>query len=342
MGASPALVPLLRELGDLKRIRSAGAPGSVAERRFRAAWGALVAGGDPGAVMEAVTASCLAAARLGDLDGPTLRDLGLTDPESVMVLEEALETVCTDLAILPHAEVPAAGGPRSTHHASSASAISGARFEARPRLAPQDEGGNEAAALLARLRPALARELPAGDPPPFVDALARQPRAGVTCPGRPRIVLEPPENHAEHCLVVAVYGVLLSTTYGADPETVFLAGLAHHLHNAAMPDSGFTGEMLLGSHLEPVMARATARALDELPGGLRERVERACAILPDADTPEGRAFHAADVADRVLQIAQHLKAATLTMDVVLGEMALVHDGPVKPFHDAVLAELGLP
>jgi 5'-deoxynucleotidase YfbR-like HD superfamily hydrolase len=197
-------------------------------------------------------------------------------------------------------------------------------------------------ALITRLRPALARELPAAEPPPFVDALSRQPRAGVTCPGRPRIVLEPPENHAEHCLVVAVYGVLLAPAYGADPVTVFLAGLAHHLHNAAMPDSGFTGEMLLGAHLEPVMARAAAMVLAELPAALRETVERARAVLPDAATPEGRAFHAADVADRVLQIAQHLKAATLTMDVVLGDMELVHDGPVKGFHDDVLRELGLP
>ncbi len=141
--------------------------------------------------------------------------------------------------------------------------------------------------------------------------------------------------------MVAVYGVALSPFYGADPETVFLAGLAHHLHNAAMPDSGFTGEMLLGSHLGPVMERATAAALAELPAGLRARVEEARRVLPDAETPEGRAFHAADVADRVLQIGQHLAAASLTMDVVLGDMELVHDGPVKAFHDAVLADMGL-
>jgi 5'-deoxynucleotidase YfbR-like HD superfamily hydrolase len=300
MSASPGLVPLLRELGDLKRIRSAAAPGSIAERRFTAAWAALVAGADTGAVMEATVAACLAAARLGDLDGPRLRALGLSHDESVAVLEDALADIAPP--------VRAAGGD----------------------------------ALLERLRPALGRELPRGDPPPFVAALARQPRAGVTCPGKPRIVLEPPENHAEHCLVVAVYGVILSPAYGADPEAVFLAGLAHHLHNAAMPDSGFTGEMLLKGHLEPVMARATAAALAELPAALRARVERARAVLPDAETPEGRAFHAADVADRVLQIAQHLTAAGLTMDVVLGEMELVHDGPVKPFHDRVLAELRLP
>ncbi len=301
MSAPSGFVPLLKELGDLKRIRSAGAPGSTAERRFASAWGALAAGADPAAVMEVTTAACLAAARMGDLDAPTLRALGLTYPESVAVLEDALDAVAGPIA------------------------------SARPR----------GEALAARLRAALGAELPAGDPPPFVAALARQPRAGVTCPGKPRIMLEPPENHAEHCLMVAVYGVALSPFYGADPETVFLAGLAHHLHNAAMPDSGFTGEMLLGSHLEPVMERATVAALAELPAGLRARIEEARRVLPDAGTPEGRAFHAADVADRVLQIGQHLAAASLTMDVVLGDMELVHDGPVKGFHDAVLADMGL-
>ena len=29
----------------------------------------------------------------------------------------------------------------------------------------------------------------------------------------------------------------------------FLSGLAHHLHNATLPDSGFAGEILLGEHL---------------------------------------------------------------------------------------------
>ena len=46
--------------------------------------------------------------------------------------------------------------------------------------------------------------------------------------------------------------------------------------------------------------------------------------------------------DRVLEIDQHLAAARVTMADVLGPMALVHDGPVKPFHDRVLAEMGLP
>lgn len=182
----------------------------------------------------------------------------------------------------------------------------------------------------------------AGPQPGFVAALAHQPRAGVTCPGKPRILLEPPENHAEHCLMVAVYGVVLSPFYRADPTLVFLAAMSHHFHNAAMPDAGFTGEMLLGHHLAPIVARTTQWALDELDPSLREMVQRARAVLPDDATAEGRAFHAADCIDRVLQIAQHLRSATLTMDTVLDEMELVHAGPVKGFHDRVLADMRIP
>jgi hypothetical protein len=122
---------------------------------------------------------------------------------------------------------------------------------------------------------------------------------------------------------------------------VFLAGLAHHLHNALLPDAGFAGEVLLGEWLGPAMARATDLALAELAPGPRARVEAACRILPDAATPEGRAFHAADTLDRVLQVEHHLRAAGTTMDFVLREMELVHAGPVKPFQDAVLARRGL-
>ena len=178
--------------------------------------------------------------------------------------------------------------------------------------------------------------------PRFVHQLEAQPRAGVTCPGRPRILLEPAENHAEHCLVVAVYGVILAPRYGADPAVVFLASLAHHLHNAGMPDAGFTGEMLLNHHLDTVMRHFVNDALAALDPPLRRLTVQARAVLADADTPEGRAFHAADVIDRVLEIGQHLRAASLTMDTVLGEMALVHDGPVKGFHDRVLAEMRIP
>jgi 5'-deoxynucleotidase YfbR-like HD superfamily hydrolase len=294
--AAPAhLLPLLRETNDLKRIRSAGRPASIAERLFATAWARLVAGEDAAHLAMATTAGALAATRLGDLDPPLLRRAGV-----------------------------------------GAEAVSAIRQRA---LAAVAEG------LDAGLRVKLAAALDApgreGPLPGFVPRLAEQPRAGATCPDRPRLVLEPPESHAEHCLMVAVYGVMLAPAYGADEGTVFLASLAHHLHNALLPDSGFTGEALLGNALEPAFAEATAQALAELDAPLRGVVEEARRILPDADSPEGRAFHAADTLDRVLQIEQYLRAASTSMDFVLRDMALVHEGPVKRFQDGVLAEIGL-
>lgn len=292
--APPALLPLLRELGDLKRVRSAGQQGSIAERLFAQAWARLADGASADAVARGITASALAAARLGDLDAATLAAAG----------------------------VPA-GTARGIHR-------------------------NAIAEVAGPLDPALrawllkdAAVLPTAPPPAFVASLARQPRAGATCPGRGRLMLEPPENHAEHCVIVAVAGVLLAPVWDADPATVFVASLAHHLHNALLPDSGFAGETLLGEWLAPAMARATQLALEELDPALRRLVEAACAILPDTSTAEGRAFHAADTLDRVLQMEHHLRAAGTSMAFLQQQMALVHEGPVKPFQDAVLAQMKL-
>ncbi len=293
-----ALAPVFGEIGELKRIRSAGRHGSIATRLFARAWQNLVDGERPATSALRITASALAAARLGDIDAGRLAAGGVSPADTSRILRAAVAEV--------------SGAVAEPLRAALADAV-------------EDPSPPSEAAL-----------------PAFVAALAAQPRAGVTCPGRPRIILEPPENHAEHCLVVAVLGVLLCPGYGASPDTVFLAGLSHHLHNAALPDSGFTGEMLLGPHLGPVMHRFTEQALAELPPRLRDQVATARAILPDAATPEGRAFHAADTIDRVMQIAQHLRAASLTMDRVLGDMALVHDGPVKAFQEGVLAEMALP
>jgi 5'-deoxynucleotidase YfbR-like HD superfamily hydrolase len=291
-----ALTPFV-ELNDLKRIVSAGRPGSIATRMFRDSWAALLDGADAGRTGWHVAGRALAAARLGDIDAAVLAAAGLAADDILAVLQAAVDAAA---AVLPD-EV---------------------RQRARSGLEGPVRTGRAA--------------LPA-----FVDALAAQPRAGLTCPGRPRIILEPPENHADHCLVVAVYGVLLAPSYEADAGTVFLAALAHHFHNAGMPDSGFTGEVLLGSHLDAVIAHYTGECLRQLPSALRSHVERARAILPDVTTPEGRAFHAADVIDRVLQIQQYMRAGALTAERMLGEMELVHAGPVKSFHDEVLRQAGL-
>lgn len=198
-------------------------------------------------------------------------------------------------------------------------------------------------AVVERLRTALGTiHGPVHDPSaPFVSALIRQPRAGATAPGKPRLALEPAESHGDHCLVVAVLGALIALHVSADPAEVFLAGLAHHLHNASLPDTGFAGEIMLGDILEPLVRRLVAQELQTLAPTLRARVSRALLPIASADTGEGQAFNAADVIDRVLQSHHHGRAAAFTVDQALGDLQLVHEGPLQGFHLAVLSALEL-
>lgn len=199
-----------------------------------------------------------------------------------------------------------------------------------------------ASSLRNDLRAALGRTVVAAPAPAFAEALIRQPRAGATCPGKPRLVLEPPEGHGDHCMIVAVLGTALAGLYGADPTAVFLAGMAHHLHNALLPDSGFAGEMLLGDELTPLMRRLFERELATLPPAVAAPVRNALAMIGDADTPVGRAFNAADVMDRVLQMKQYHRVAAFTVDQALDDLELVHAGPLQAFHQDVLRDAGLP
>ncbi|RPF72711.1 hypothetical protein EG799_05825 [Aurantiacibacter spongiae] len=297
MTLSPALLPLLRELGDLKRIRSAGRDGTVATRLFEMAWSAWLAGEDRDTVAMRAMAQALAACRLGDLDHAKLGELGMSGDDRRTALERAVDEIAAPL--------------------------------------PDDH----AAALKTYLDAPLS---PPGPLPDAIAALRHQPRAGVTGPGRPRIMLQPEENHAEHSFLVALYASLLAPFYGAPPARSFWHGMVHHLHSAAMPDAGYTGEVLLGDRLGSVIDRARELALAQLPDKPAAVSREHLLEIADDTTPAARAFHAGDVIDRVVEIEQHLKRGAVTMDVVLGDYGLVHDGPVKPFHDRVLAETGLP
>ena len=224
--------------------------------------------------------------------------------------------------------------------------LTGAGLTPTQALDVQRAGFDEVAGVLdAGLAHALRASLPLLRPawpaPALAAALNAQPRAGATCPGRARVVVEPPESHGDHCFTVAVYGVLVSPLVGADPVEAFLCGLAHHLHNVALPDAGFAGEVLLGAHLVPVMAELERRELAALPTALSDRLEAALALRADAVAPSSQAFHAADVLDRVLQVHHHARAAAFTASQALEDLELVHDGPVQGFHLQVLADAGL-
>ncbi len=197
-----------------------------------------------------------------------------------------------------------------------------------------------AEALRATLTDAVARP-PMASVPAFVPLLAAQPRAGATRPGHPRVILEPAENHAEHCAVVAVNGVLAAGVFDADPAGPFLTGLAHHLHNAYLPDAGDAGDTLLGEHLRPLMEHYRTRALQELPTFLHEPIRQCLTTVYRADTPDARAFQAADSVDRVLEMEWHARSAAFTLKVALGEMDIIHPGPVQAFQREVTRAMGL-
>lgn len=290
-----SLTGLAAELGDLKRLRDASSPDSLATRLFRRSWGALVSGQPTSMVALASTAAAIAACRLGGIDRPVLESAGVSTAEAVAIIIRGFDEM---------------SGPID------------------PSLADD-------------LRDHLATPLAAAAPPSFAEALIRQPRAGATCPGKPRIVLEPPEGHGDHCMIVAVLACVLAPRYGADPATAFLAGMAHHLHNAHLPDSGFAGEILLGDHLGPIMATLFARELATLPAALATATRAALGQIGTADNPVGRAFNAADVIDRVLQMQHYDQVAQFRTAQALEDLHLVHVGPVQAFHYDILRDAGL-
>lgn len=292
---------LLTEVGDLKRVRVAHREGSLAEQAFRRSWAALYAGQEPAAVALRETGAASAAARLGGIDMDVLQRGGLDDAAALDVLAASFDEVTGGLPTSLREHLRGALGTREAV-----------------------ESGEDTPA------------------PGFVGALARQPRAGATRPGTARLILEPQESHADHCATVAVYSVLVSGFFDADPGTVFLAGLSHHLHNARLPDSGFAADTILGERADTLQRNFAGEALEELSDALRGRIEETLsAVVGRVDGPEARAFQAADVIDRVLQMEYFARAAAFTLDEALDDLDLVHPGPEQEFHLEVLSGAGL-
>ena len=177
--------------------------------------------------------------------------------------------------------------------------------------------------------------------PKWVENLAVSPRAGATCPGKPRIVLEPAEMHSDHCLMIAAYGFMLADIFGADREDAWLIGLCHHLHNAYLPDAGFTGEILLGAHLQHIVSSLRERVLAEFSPHYRDRVRQLFIELDNLESPLAQTFHAADTIDRVVQLEHYERAGQFTVAKALEEFNLVHEGSAQVFQHALLQSIGI-
>jgi len=298
----PAYEPLLRDIVNLKRVRSAGRTGSWMERSFRRGWGRILHVEDapetasfrPAAIEE--TAEAILATRLADVSAPVLREHGLSAETTREIRVRGFE------------EAPLPDSPL--------------RDSLREAISSKDAAGEP------------VRD--GGESPGFVDALCEQPRAGVTAPGTSRLMLTPTESHGDHCGAVAVFGVLLAPLFGADVATTYLIGLAHHLHNATLPDAGHAGDVILGDSAGALIDAGRERAMRAIPEELHDPIHSALAHTEHVDSPEARTFHAADALDRVLEIAWHAQTADFSLDVALDEYNLVHEGFAQDWQQRVL------
>ena len=250
--------------------------------------------------------------------------------EQVALQETAAALAAVRLAGLDRAVLTA-------HGLSEEEATEAFRRALRDVAAPVDTG------LVRRLEDALHAQpdVQADMAPAFVGSLCAQPRAGATSPGHARLLLTPTESHGDHCGAVALFAVLLAPLFRADIGTVFLIGMAHHLHNATLPDAGYAGDVLIEEHLPTLMATARKRALADLRPERRRQVEEVLAHTRHLDTPEAKAFHAADALDRVLEIEWHARTAAFTLEQATGDLDLIHDGFEQAFQQRMLAEAGL-
>lgn len=175
----------------------------------------------------------------------------------------------------------------------------------------------------------------------WVEHLAASPRAGATCPGKPRIALEPAEMHSDHCILVATNSYILADIFGANKEDAWLISLCHHLHNAYLPDAGFTGEVLLGDRLQGILNSQRNRALKHVAKKYQKRVTDLFKEIDDLESPLAQTFHAADTIDRVIQMEHYERAANFKVISALEDFALVHEGSAQQFQFELLNSIGI-
>lgn len=132
---------LLGEIGALKRVRTPDAPGSLAERGFLRAWGALLRGADVAEVALQETGRALAATRLSGIDARTLRAGGLSAKRAAAVMTQTTREVAVAARLeIAEAVASAVGEEQPTRQPPAfarrlcAQPRAGATAPGRPRL----------------------------------------------------------------------------------------------------------------------------------------------------------------------------------------------------------------
>ncbi len=310
-------VALYTALQDLKRQHPAHYGGrSIATELFRRAWARLIAGEDITVVADAASADAVAQILFPGCDEAFWPATDLAPAEATRLLGASIAE-----------SAAGATSERQLAALQQACAMLVEEYYASAKTSSGAPGAN----------PASSETLLPAD----LELLCRQPRAGATRPGYQRLVLAPTELHGEHCLLTAAYAYLAAEDYGADRGVAFLAGLAHHFHNALLPDCGFAGEILLGEHLSSIIEGGRERVLAQLPSQLATRTRSALRHHETIDSPEGRAVSAGDVLDRVLDVKWRTRAAAVTDADILGDLDLVHAGPLRGFQLELLNRYGL-
>ena len=319
------LLPLFREINDLKRVRSPELQPSIAAAWFRSSAQSLfralndVEASTRSRIAYRNTANVVAATRLGAI---SVEDLEIGGLPSTVVREIRLKSINERKEVIP-ADVLAA------------------LLEAIVDYDDVDCTTVKSGPMSMRSNEVLTGNGAQASAQNWIDRLIAQPRAGATAPGQPRIVLEPVESCAEHCLVTAAYAVLLAPSFGADPGDAFAIGLAHHLHNAYLPDAGFAGEALIGNHLDGLIETLREVALETMSSDAASHLRPLLSEIAAADTQLARTFHTADTIDRVLQIEYFARCNRFTLNDALLGMELVHAGPVQEFQQGQLNAAGL-
>lgn len=304
------MLPLLEQLQDLKRIRSAEFAGTFAAHRYRQVLHRLAQGLEGSHTLPCFskfaleeTLLAVITTRLGALSPEVLRRLGVPSRQIREICQAAFDE----------------------HKGAWHGVMPESAFEEMVQASD------------------LSKELLSGNQPldTLINRLCAEPRAGATAPHKQRVLVVPQESQAEHCYLTAVTAVTLAGYFDADPGQTFTTALLHHLHNAYMPDAGFAGEVLLGESLDSVIWAARQQAFTHLAPPLRELATQAAATMTHLETPLARVVNAADAIDRVLQTRFHQQMAAFDAKRVQRELNLVHEGPLQAFQNAVLQTLGV-